>query len=101
MVAHGSLQVFGENYPQEMEGKASRLPDDIEWHMIGHVQKNNVKHVVRVPNLAVVETIDSTKASPAGNRFSFHSLFCGVSRLLGASTGSWRRPRGRYGSLCK
>ena len=38
---------FGENRVQEIVDKQSRLPDDIEWHMIGHLQKNKVKYIAR------------------------------------------------------
>ncbi len=31
-------KAFGENYVQELTGKAERLPKDIEWHFIGHLQ---------------------------------------------------------------
>ena len=36
-------RVFGENYVQEMLEKAPELPDDIQWHFIGHLQSNKVK----------------------------------------------------------
>ncbi|KAL0052166.1 hypothetical protein WJX82_009014 [Trebouxia sp. C0006] len=53
---------FGENYVQEISEKASQLPQDIKWHFIGHLQSNKAKAVVdAVPNLAVVETVDSVK----------------------------------------
>ena len=42
---------FGENRVQEIVNKQSRLPDDIEWHMIGHLQKNKVKYIARFINL--------------------------------------------------
>ena len=34
---------FGENYVQELVEKAERLPKDIRWHFIGHLQSNKVK----------------------------------------------------------
>ena len=37
------------------------MPDDINWHFIGHIQTNKVKKLVTVPNLRVVETVDSAK----------------------------------------
>ncbi|MBT3379653.1 MAG: YggS family pyridoxal phosphate-dependent enzyme [Lentisphaerae bacterium] len=40
-------RAFGENRPQELERKARELPDDCEWHMIGHLQKNKVRPVCR------------------------------------------------------
>ena len=36
---------FGENRVQEIVDKQSKLPDNIEWHMIGHLQKNKVKYI--------------------------------------------------------
>ena len=46
--AYNSGQIkFGENRVQEIVDKQSKLPDDIEWHMIGHLQKNKVKYIAR------------------------------------------------------
>ena len=42
---------FGENRVQEIVDKQSKLPDDIEWHMIGHLQKNKVKYIAGFINL--------------------------------------------------
>lgn len=39
-------RVFGENYVQEMLEKAPQLPDDIQWHFIGHLQSNKAKAIV-------------------------------------------------------
>ncbi|RKO98456.1 hypothetical protein CXG81DRAFT_4454, partial [Caulochytrium protostelioides] len=63
---HGQRH-FGENYIQELTDKAPQLPDDIAWHFIGAIQRNKVKRLVRVPNLAVVETVDSVKLAQALN----------------------------------
>ena len=50
--AYNSGQLkFGENRVQEIVDKQSKLPDDIEWHMIGHLQKNKVKYIARFINL--------------------------------------------------
>lgn len=47
---------------QELLEKAPLLPADIRWHFIGHLQSNKVKPLLEgVPNLAMVETVDSTK----------------------------------------
>jgi len=44
--AYNSGQLkFGENRVQEIVEKQSKLPDNIEWHMIGHLQKNKVKYI--------------------------------------------------------
>ncbi|KXZ46351.1 hypothetical protein GPECTOR_44g3 [Gonium pectorale] len=62
-------RVFGENYVQEMLDKVPALPADIQWHFIGHLQSNKVKAVVEgVPNLSMVETVDSTKLADRLNR---------------------------------
>lgn len=37
---------FGENRPQEMKQKYAELPEDIYWHMIGHLQTNKVKYII-------------------------------------------------------
>jgi pyridoxal phosphate enzyme (YggS family) len=53
---------FGENYIQELCAKAPLLPAEVRWRMIGHVQSNKARELVAaVPNLAVVETVDSAK----------------------------------------
>nr|pir conserved hypothetical protein [imported] - Leishmania major [Leishmania major] len=53
-------RVFGENYVQELGEKAKELPEDTVWHFIGHLQSNKVKELLEgVPNLRVVQTIDS------------------------------------------
>lgn len=53
---------FGENYVQELVDKAPQAPADVRWHFIGHLQSNKAKMLLEgVPNLAVVETVDSEK----------------------------------------
>ncbi|GJJ70808.1 PLP dependent protein [Entomortierella parvispora] len=52
---------FGENYVQELEEKSKQLPSDIQWHFIGSLQSNKCKIVAAIPNLYVVETVDSSK----------------------------------------
>ncbi len=42
---------FGENRVQEIVDKQSKLPKNIEWHMIGHLQKNKVKYIAKFINL--------------------------------------------------
>ena len=39
-------RAFGENRPQEFAAKAVQLPQDIEWHFIGHLQTNKLKLVL-------------------------------------------------------
>jgi len=50
---------FGENYVQELVEKAERLPKDIRWHFIGHLQTNKVKLIV--PFIYLIHGIDSLK----------------------------------------
>lgn len=53
---------FGENYFQELLEKAEALPKDIVWHFIGHLQSGKANRLLReVPNLGVVETVDTLK----------------------------------------
>lgn len=55
-------RVFGENYVQEVVDKAPLLPADCSWHFIGHLQSNKVKALLEaVPNLNMLETVDSEK----------------------------------------
>lgn len=50
-------RVFGENRPQEFASKVLQLPQDIEWHFIGHLQTNKLKLVL--PYASLVESVDS------------------------------------------
>jgi hypothetical protein len=52
-------RVFGENKIQEMESKWQEMPKDIQWHMIGHVQRNKVKYMA--PFVNMVHAVDSLK----------------------------------------
>ena len=55
-------RAFGENYFQELLEKAAALPEDIQWHFIGHLQSQKASKLVRdVKGLYVVETVDSLK----------------------------------------
>ncbi|MEP7264171.1 MAG: YggS family pyridoxal phosphate-dependent enzyme, partial [Bacteroidota bacterium] len=44
-------KIFGENYVQEVTVKQQELPNDIQWHFIGHLQSNKVKQIASVVNL--------------------------------------------------
>ncbi|KJJ39529.1 YggS family pyridoxal phosphate-dependent enzyme [Aequorivita vladivostokensis] len=52
-------RVFGENKIQEMEAKWQEMPKDVEWHMIGHVQRNKVKYMA--PFVSLIHAVDSLK----------------------------------------
>lgn len=50
-------RIFGENKVQEMTQKWESLPKDIQWHMIGHVQRNKVKYMAEYVDL--IHGVDS------------------------------------------
>ena len=50
-------RVFGENKAQEMRAKHEVLPSDIEWHFIGHLQRNKIKYIIGYVSL--IHSIDS------------------------------------------
>ncbi|RNL56104.1 YggS family pyridoxal phosphate-dependent enzyme [Pedobacter jejuensis] len=52
-------RIFGENQVQEMVDKQLHLPQDIEWHMIGHLQSNKVKYIA--PFVKLIHGVDSLK----------------------------------------
>lgn len=52
-------RIFGENKIQEMSDKYEALPKDIEWHMIGHVQRNKVKYMA--PFVSLIHGVESLK----------------------------------------
>ena len=53
------VRVFGENKVQELTEKYDALPDDIRWHMIGHLQTNKVKYLIGKTEL--IHSVDSLK----------------------------------------
>lgn len=52
-------KVFGENKVQEMESKWQEMPKDIQWHMIGHLQRNKVKYIA--PFVSLIHAVDSLR----------------------------------------
>ena len=53
------VRVFGENKVQELTAKYEALPDDIHWHMIGHLQTNKVIYIIDKVDL--IHSVDSLK----------------------------------------
>ena len=53
------IRDFGENKVQELVDKAEQLPDDIRWHMIGHLQRNKVKYIV--DKVYMIHSVDSLR----------------------------------------
>jgi PLP dependent protein len=60
---------FGENYVQELVDKANKLPKDIRWHFIGHLQRNKVKYIS--PFIHLIHGVDSVKLFTAINSDGF------------------------------
>lgn len=54
---------FGENKVQEITDKYPCLPKDIQWHMIGHLQRNKVKYIV--DKVALIHSVDSLRLAEA------------------------------------
>ncbi|MCE7056754.1 YggS family pyridoxal phosphate-dependent enzyme [Algoriphagus sp. AGSA1] len=53
------IRDFGENKVQELQAKHPEMPDDVRWHMIGHLQSNKVKHIA--PFIHLIHGVDSFK----------------------------------------
>ena len=52
-------RIFGENKVQEILDKYDQLPSDIQWHMIGHLQRNKVKYII--DKVAMIHSVDSLR----------------------------------------
>jgi pyridoxal phosphate enzyme (YggS family) len=61
-------RIFGESRPQELFQKVSILPDDIQWHFIGHLQTNKLKMVL--PYVALVHSVDSERLLVEINKYA-------------------------------
>ena len=59
-------KIFGENKVQELESKQEALPKDIEWHYIGHLQRNKVKYIA--PYVSLIHAVDSGRLLNAINK---------------------------------
>ena len=52
-------RIFGENVVKDLTMKMDQLPDDIQWHMIGHLQRNKVKYLI--PRVDMIHSVDSLR----------------------------------------
>ncbi len=78
-------RLFGENRPQELAAKAPVMPDDVQWHFIGHLQTNKLKMVL--PYAAMVQSIDSLHLLEAVNTWGVNNgrtISCLLELHLGA-----------------
>ena len=55
----GGARDFGENKVQEIQAKYGSLPDDVRWHMIGHLQRNKVHQVLG--KAVLIHSVDSLR----------------------------------------
>ena len=59
-------RIFGENKALEMRDKYQQLPEDIEWHFIGHLQTNKIKYIA--PFVKLIHSVDSQSLLEAVNK---------------------------------
>lgn len=52
-------RIFGESRVQELQQKQPVMPNDVEWHLIGHLQANKVKYIA--PYITMIHSVDSRK----------------------------------------
>lgn len=57
------IREFGENKPQEIKDKYPQLPEDIHWHMIGHLQRNKIKYII--DKVCMIHSVDSVSLAEA------------------------------------
>ena len=62
---HAGIKIVGYNYVQEAESMYHVIGSEVQWHMIGHLQRNKVKKAVRLFDM--IETIDSVQLAEAVN----------------------------------
>lgn len=60
------IKDFGENRPQELKWKMDELPDDINWHFIGHLQTNKIKMII--DKVHMIHSVDSMRLFSEINR---------------------------------
>jgi pyridoxal phosphate enzyme (YggS family) len=65
-VYEAGYRIFGENKAQELTAKQPALPEDVEWHFIGHLQTNKVKFIV--PFVHMIQSIDRLKVLAEVNK---------------------------------
>jgi len=58
-IYNANHRIFGENRVQEIVAKKNKLPEDISWHFIGHLQSNKVNQIV--PFVDLIHGVDSVK----------------------------------------
>ncbi len=54
---------FGENKPQELRDKYEVLPEDLRWHLIGHLQRNKIKYII--DKACMIHSVESVRLAQA------------------------------------
>jgi uncharacterized pyridoxal phosphate-containing UPF0001 family protein len=62
-------RIFGENRVQELTEKKEKLPGDIEWHFVGHLQSNKVKYIA--PFITMIQSVDTFRLLTIINKEAF------------------------------
>ncbi|QFJ55609.1 YggS family pyridoxal phosphate-dependent enzyme [Pseudobutyrivibrio xylanivorans] len=57
VIYDSGIRSFGENKVQELTAKIPEMPEDIDWHLIGHLQRNKVKYIV--DKVKLIHSVDS------------------------------------------
>lgn len=71
------IRTFGENKVQELTGKYDILPKDIQWHMIGHLQRNKVKYII--DKVSLIHSVDSLRlAETIEKEAQKHNVICDI-----------------------
>ena len=52
-------RIYGESHAQELVAKAPLMPDDVQWHFIGHLQRNKVRQIM--PIVSLIHSVDSIR----------------------------------------
>ncbi len=78
------LRIFGESRAQEFKGKVIALADDIEWHFIGHLQRNKIKYVL--PHAHLIHSIDSLALAEAASEYTLKHALPAASVLMEVNT---------------
>ena len=52
-------RIFGESHAQELVAKAPLMPDNVQWHFIGHLQRNKVRQIL--PIVSLIHSVDSIR----------------------------------------
>ncbi len=67
-------RIFSESHVQELQAKHELLPTDIQWHFIGHLQRNKVKYIT--PYVSLIQSVDSPRLLEEINKHALANGRC-------------------------